>query len=95
MTAYAVFIKEKTHDQRELDIYAKKAGASTAGHAVTPLTHYGKQEVLEGEPMEGVVILSFPTMEEAKAWYDSPAYVEARQHRFKGAEYRAVIVQGL
>jgi Domain of unknown function (DUF1330) len=31
----------------------------------------------------------------AKAWYNSPAYREAREHRFKGAEYRVVIVQGM
>jgi uncharacterized protein (DUF1330 family) len=37
----------------------------------------------------------FPTIEAAKAWYDGPAYREAREHRFKGAEYRAVIVQGV
>jgi uncharacterized protein (DUF1330 family) len=34
-------------------------------------------------------------IEAAKAWYNSPAYREAREHRFKGAEYRAVIVQGV
>ncbi len=45
--------------------------------------------------MEGVVILQFPTFEEAKAWYDSPAYREAREHRFAGADYRAVIVEGV
>jgi uncharacterized protein (DUF1330 family) len=37
----------------------------------------------------------FPTFEAAKAWYDSPAYREAREHRFKGANYRAFIVQGV
>jgi uncharacterized protein (DUF1330 family) len=42
-----------------------------------------------------MVILAFPTIEAAKAWYDSPAYREAGEHRFKGAEYRAVIVQGM
>ena len=28
-------------------------------------------------------------------WYDSPAYREVREHRYKGADYRAVIVQGV
>jgi uncharacterized protein (DUF1330 family) len=51
--------------------------------------------VLEGPPVEGVVIAEFPTFEAAKAWYDSPAYTEVRQHRFKGAEYRVVIVEGV
>jgi uncharacterized protein (DUF1330 family) len=32
---------------------------------------------------------------ERTVWYESPAYQEARAHRFKGANYRAVIVEGL
>jgi uncharacterized protein (DUF1330 family) len=41
------------------------------------------------------VILSFATYEEALAWYNSPAYTAAREQRFKGADYRAFIVQGM
>ena len=44
--------------------------------------------------VEGVVILEFPSFAEAKAWYDSPAHREVREHRFRGADYRAVIVAG-
>ena len=65
------------------------------GHAITPRALYGRQEVLEGEAVEGVAILEFPTFDEAKAWYDSPTYREVREHRYKGADYRAVIVQGV
>ena len=39
-----------------------------------------------------MVILEFPTFDEAKAWYDSPAYRKVREHRYKGADYRAIIV---
>jgi uncharacterized protein (DUF1330 family) len=95
MAAFVIFIRDKTKDQSEMDAYTPKAGASLAGHAVTIHAAYGRHEVLEGPPVEGVVIVSFPTFEEAKAWYDSPAYREAREHRFKGADYRAVIVEGL
>jgi len=34
-------------------------------------------------------------MEAAKAWYDSPAYREVRQHRLMGAIYRGLLVAGL
>jgi len=95
MSAYAVFIRESTQDQSELDAYAPKAEASLAGHNVTVLAAYGRQEVLEGPPVEGIVIVEFPSIEDAKVWYDSPAYREAREHRFRGARYRAVIVEGL
>ena len=42
-----------------------------------------------------MVIISFPSVKEAKAWYDSPAYREVRKHRFLGADYSAVIVEGV
>ena len=95
MPAYIVFQRDSTIDQKELDTYGPLAMASAAGHPAKPLAVYGKHEVLEGAPVEGVVIVEFPTMEDAKKWYDSPAYRAAREHRFKGAKYRAVLVQGL
>src|SRR5262249_4944522 len=95
MAAYAVFIRESTKDQAELDAYTPKAEASLAGHELTILAAYGRQEVLEGPPVEGVVIVEFPSIEAAKAWYDSPAYRAAREHRFRGATYRALIVEGV
>jgi uncharacterized protein (DUF1330 family) len=95
MAAYVIFIRESVRDQAELDVYAQKAPAAMAGHAVTPLAVYGRHEVIEGPEVQGVVILRFPSFEKAKAWYDSPAYREAREHRFKGADYRAVIVEGV
>ena len=95
MAAYAIFIRETTHDRSELDAYTPKAAASMAGHAMKVLAAYGHQEVLEGPEIEGVVVVEFPTMEDAKAWYDSPAYREAREYRFRGADYRAVVVEGV
>ncbi len=90
-----MFIKEKVHDQSELDKYTPKARNSLSGHPVKVLAAYGRHEVLEGKQLEGGVIVEFPTFAEAKAWYDSPAYSDARQHRFKGADYSAVIIDGL
>ena len=95
MTAYAIFIREQTTDAAELATYSGKIGATMQGHAVTPLAAYGFYEVLEGPAVEGLVILQFPTMADARAWYDSPAYQAARQHRFNGAAYRAFLVDGL
>ena len=95
MAAYAVFIRDRMKDPEEFAIYGKKAAAARGDHKMTPLAFYGDLEVLEGDPAEGVVIIQFPTMAEAKAWYDSPAYQEAKAHRLKGADYRVILVQGL
>jgi uncharacterized protein (DUF1330 family) len=51
--------------------------------------------VLEGATMESVVILEFPSIEAARAWYDSPAYREARRARHLAADYRAFVVEGV
>jgi uncharacterized protein (DUF1330 family) len=41
------------------------------------------------------VLIEFPTMEAARAWYESDAYQEARKLRFAGADYRVFLTQGL
>ncbi|MDB5820130.1 MAG: hypothetical protein JWQ11_3770, partial [Rhizobacter sp.] len=46
-------------------------------------------------PVDGAVILAFPSVAEARASYESPLYQEALKHRLKGAEYRVFIVEGL
>jgi uncharacterized protein (DUF1330 family) len=45
--------------------------------------------------MEGTIILEFPSTEAAKAWHDGPAYRKVREHRFKGATYRVILVKGV
>jgi uncharacterized protein (DUF1330 family) len=95
MAAYAIFIRERTTDPTELATYSEQAGATLAGRPITLLAVYGRHEVLEGPEVEGVVIVEFPSIDEAKAWYNSPAYRAAREHRFRGAEYRAFIVEGV
>jgi len=95
MAAYAVFIRESTNDPAEMERYSQLAGATLDGHPAKVLAAYGRQSVLEGPEVEGVVIVEFPSIDAAKTWYNSPAYRDAREHRFKGATYRAVIVEGL
>lgn len=95
MIAYVVYIRDRITDPEEFKKYEESAGAASAGHPVTPLAFYGAVETLEGAPVDGAVILQFPTLSDAKAAYDSPLYQEALKHRLKGAEYRVFIVQGL
>jgi uncharacterized protein (DUF1330 family) len=95
MSAYLVFTKVRTLDAAEMAVYTNEVAESFKGHPIKLLAAYGAQEVLEGDPVEGVVIVEFPSYQAAKQWYDSPAYREVREHRFKGAEYRCVLVQGV
>ncbi len=95
MGAYVIFMRDKTVDPEALAEHARVAKASLAGQPVTRHAVYGRHEVLEGPQTEGVVILEFPSFEDAKAWYDSDDYKEAKRHRLKGAEFRTLIVEGV
>lgn len=88
-----VFIRDRIRDAGEMDIYSGKAGGTLAGHTATPRAVYGACETLEGAQVDGVVIIEFPDMVAARAWYDSPAYVEARKHRHLGSDYRVFITE--
>jgi uncharacterized protein (DUF1330 family) len=95
MSAYVIFVRDRITDPEEFSQYEQSAGAAAAGHPVTPLAFYGALDTLEGPRVDGAVILSFPTVADARAWYESPHYQEALPHRLKGAEYRVFIVEGL
>ncbi|MDB5429429.1 MAG: hypothetical protein JWP35_545 [Caulobacter sp.] len=95
MSAYVVLIRDRMKDPEEFATYGKMAAGARAGHEITPLAFYGAIETLEGAPAEGMVILQFPDTAAAKAWYGSPAYQAALQHRLAGADYRVIIVEGL
>lgn len=95
MAAYIVFTREKTLDRAELEAYWAKVPPTLEGRPIKVLTAYGRHVTLEGADVEGVVIAEFPSLEEARAWYDSPAYQEAAQHRHRGAIYRGLIVEGV
>ncbi|WP_114937618.1 DUF1330 domain-containing protein [Mucilaginibacter endophyticus] len=94
MGAYIIFIKEKTLDQAQLDTYSSLLPSAAEGFNFKPLTAYGQKKVVEGPEVEGVVVLEFPSFQEAEDFYNSPRYTEVKQHRFKGAVYTAVIVEG-
>jgi uncharacterized protein (DUF1330 family) len=95
MPAFMVFIRERTLDQPELEAYWAKIPATLEGRPIKIRAAYGRHVTLEGPEVEGVVIAEFPSVEEARAWYDSPAYQEVAQHRFRGAVYRGLIVEGV
>ena len=95
MAAYIVFMRDRMRDTTEFGKYMEAVPGTLEGHPVRPLAIYGSIEMLEGPPIEGAVIAEFPTMEAAKAWYQSPAYQAAVQHRFKAGDYRVFMIEGL
>lgn len=95
MSAFIVFIREETLNQSELETYWARVKETMNGHSLKVLAAYGKHVTLEGPDVEGVVIAEFPSLEAARAWYDSPAYQEAAKYRHRGAVYRGLIVESI
>ncbi|GAA0330628.1 hypothetical protein GCM10009087_46040 [Sphingomonas oligophenolica] len=98
MTAYMILIRdEPVRDAEAMAEYQRmnRENAAEFSAKLTPLVVYGAVEALEGPTPDGVLVLQFPTVEDAKAWYDSPAYQAALPYRRQAADYRAMIVQGL
>jgi uncharacterized protein (DUF1330 family) len=52
-------------------------------------------EVREGEWPGNVVIIEFPDLDRARAWYDSPAYQEILPLRTRHIPGSAVLVEGV
>jgi len=95
MAAYIIFMRDRMRDTAEFGKYMEAVPGTLDGHPVKPLAIYGQVEILEGAPIEGAVIAEFPTMEAARAWYHSPAYVKAMQHRLRAGDYRVFLIEGL
>jgi len=95
MSAYVVFTRTKTIDQKELETYWAGIKSTMERHPIEILVAYGKHEVLEGDPIEGIVIAKFPNAKAAKDWYYGEAYQSVAKHRKLGAIYHGLVVEGV
>jgi uncharacterized protein (DUF1330 family) len=90
-----IFTGDKTLDAHALGTYLQDAAATLAGLEVKVFASYPQHEDLEGASTERTLILEFPSIETAKAWYNGWPYRKVREHRFKGATYRVTLVEGV
>ena len=95
MPAYIVVNCEVT-DPVKYEQYKAMASAAIARHGGRYLARGGATAVLEGDWQPNrVVVLEFPSLAAAKAFYDSPEYVEARAVRADAANMDIIAVEGL
>ena len=95
MPAYIVVNCEVT-DPVKYEQYKAVASAAIARHGGRYLARGGATAVLEGDWQPNrVVVLEFPSLAAAKAFYDSPEYVEARAVRAGAANMDIIAVEGL
>ena len=82
-------------DPSKLEEYRRRNAELVPAHGGRFLVRGGEREVLEGTWEPGrLVIMEFPDREAARAWYDSPEYVELRAQRQANGETDMVLVEG-
>ena len=93
--AYVIYQGEVTDPER-YEEYKVHGAASIAAAGGRYVVRGGDVDVLEGEAPAGrTVVLEFPTMAAARAWYDGEAYTAARAVREGAATARMYIVDGV
>ncbi len=76
--------------------YRRLSSLAMQAHGAEVCVRGGAVEVLEGDwHPDRVVILKFPSVEKARAFYDSSEYGAARAARHGAAVMRMVVIEGV
>ena len=94
MAAYFVYICQEVVDRSELETYWSKIGPTLEGYGARSVAAYTPFEQLEGDAVDRAAVVEVPSMELAKAWYNSPAYRVIMHHRQRGARYIGLLMEG-
>jgi len=95
MPAYIV-VDLEVIDSEKYESYKQMVPASIAPYSGRFIVRGGKVETLEGSwSPKRMVILEFPSVERAKAWWDSPEYAKAKALRHQTARSQMIVVEGL
>lgn len=94
MAAY-VISDISARDPEALQTYRTRAAASIAQHGGKYVVRGGAIETLEGSwRPEMIVVVEFPSVAQARAWYRSPEYASALEMRDKALSRNLILVDG-
>jgi len=95
MAAYIITDIDVT-DPEGYEEYKKRAAPSIAAYGGKFVVRGGKVETLEGEwSPKRLVVVEFESVEQAKRWYASQEYGEAKQVRHRTAITNMIMVEGV
>jgi uncharacterized protein (DUF1330 family) len=95
MTAYVISVIEKT-DHSLIQAYRDLAAPSLKAHGGRYAARASQVESIEGScKPNGVVILEFPSLDHAHAWYKSPEYAEALAISRRALKRSLIFLDGL
>lgn len=94
MSAYLIADVSVSNPQQYED-YKRLSSQAMAEHGAKVLVRGGQTQRLEGREPGRTVLLEFPSVEAAQAFYESETYRAARQAREGAAVMNMFIVQGI
>ncbi len=95
MAAYVIVQIEVT-DPETFETYRQQVPAIIERHGGEYLVRGGAMEVLEGDwPLPRVVVLKFPSMDQAKAWHSSVEYEGPKALRQSASKGNMIVVEGV
>ena len=93
-TGAIMIIQATITDREKFAEYAKRTPAVVARHGGRYIAMRTEMEVLEGEPDTRATVLSaWPSMDAARAFWQSPAYAEVKPFREGAAEVQVTLVE--
>jgi uncharacterized protein (DUF1330 family) len=95
MTAYAIAHLRTPTANPEVFAYLERIQATMDPFEGRFLVHGKQVEEIEGSWPGTIVIIEFPDVERARAWYDSPAYRAILPLRTRNIEGETIIVEGV
>jgi len=91
----AIYVSEfEVTDAEGMKPYSAGVDATFAPYGGRYIVRGGEVISREGAPSKRIVMIEFPSMAQAQAWYDSPTYAALRPVRQKASTARVYIVQG-
>ena len=94
MAAYVIADIEIT-DPHAYEEYRRRVPATIAQYGGRYVVRGGATEVLEGDwQPRRLVVIEFPSLAQARRWYDSEEYREPRAIRQRCSRGHAVLVEG-
>ena len=95
MSAYVIALVD-IKDPVRYESYRQMVLPTITAHGGRFIARGGRTEVLEGAwSPRRVVIVEFPSLEGAKAWWSSPEYSEAKALRQATSEGTLIVVEGV
>jgi len=95
MPAYAVAVIRETRFNDEVIEYLRRIDETLAPFSGRYIIHGGPYHPLEGAWAGDLVVIEFPSIEQAKAWYQSDAYGSIRLLRASNTEGDVLLVEGV